>query len=70
MNVLYAILGGIAILAIVAFFCFIAYIMQTEICADCPYKKECEAHQSDYRYTPECFKHRSTLPHHPMENSL
>ena len=70
MNTLYAILGGIVILAIAVFFCIVAAIMQSEICEDCPYKKECDAHKSDYRFRPECFKRRSMLPHHPMENLL
>lgn len=70
MNVFLAILGGIVLLAIVLFLCIVAAAIQAEMCKECPFKKECDAHQHDDNFAPEYYKHRTMFPHNPMDHSL
>lgn len=70
MNVILAILGGIVILVLMLFFCLVGAAMQAEVCKDCPFKKECDAHQNDDDFMPECYKRQTTIPRNPMDNSL
>lgn len=68
MKIFIAILGFIAVLALVLFLGFIAAVVQAKMCEECPFKKECDAHQNDDDFIPECYKRRNTLSHNSIDN--
>lgn len=70
MKIFIAILGFIVILVFIFIVSLIIATIQAQLCKDCPFKNECDAHQGDRNFTPEYYKRKSRFPHNPMDNSL